>query len=236
MRTAVALVLLAGPAFAQSGPTTFSLPAGCTAFVTVQNKSCEVEHHFTCTGDAEGMQRRVSLDEQGMTYAGQIDAEAQWIASFHALAGITEMLEPDPVDRASLTELLATNLDTYDFRTLSVEVGETRYVGQDSLTGRQVAIDGVTLEETAYQITAYDGSGTEIWSAQGNEFVSRDWRMFLSGTSTITTPDDTFPMDGTPVEFIFPGEPGFLSTRPKYDCGLAISSAHTFKENAHDNL
>lgn len=236
MRVAIALVLLAGPAFAQSGPDRFSLPAGCTAFVTIQNKSCEVEHHFTCTGDAAGMKRRVSLDEQGMTYAGQIDAEAQWIVSFHALAGITEMLEPDPVDRASLTELLATNLDTYDFRTLSAEVGETRYVGQDSLTGRQITIDGVTLDETAYQITAYDGSGTEVWSSEGNEFVSRDWRMFLSGTNTITTPDETFPMDGTPVEFIFPGDPGFLSSRPKYDCGLAISSADTFKENAHDNL
>lgn len=236
MRAAVAFILLAGPAFAQSGPATFSLPAGCRAFVTIQSKSCEVEHHFTCTGDAAGMKRRVSLDEQGMTYAGQIDIQAQWIASFHALAGITEMLETDPVDPASLDELFALNLDTWDFRTLSAEVGETRYVGQDSLTGRQVTIDGVVLDETAYQITAYDGSGTEIWSAQGNEFVSPDWRMFLSGTSTITTPDETFPMDGTPVEFIFPGEPGFLSTRPKYDCGLAISSADTFKENAHDNL
>ncbi len=236
MRTALALVLLTGPALAQDGPATFSLPAGCTAFVTVQNKSCEVEHHFTCTGDAAGMQRRVSLDEQGMTYAGQIDAEAQWIASFHALAGITEMLEPDPADPASLDELFALKLDTWDFRTLSAEVGETRYVGQDSLTGRQVTIDGVVLDETAYQITAFDGAGNEIWAAQGNEYVSRTWRMFLSGISTITTPDETFPMDGTPVEFIFPGEPGFLSTRPKYDCGLAISSADTFKENAHDNL
>ncbi len=235
MRIAIALILAAGPAFAQA-PTTFSLPAGCTAYVTVQNQSCEVEHHFTCTSDAAGMKRRVSLDERGLTYVGQIDDEAQWIASFHVMAGINETLAPDPVDPASMTELLATNLDTWDFRTLSAEVGETRYVGQDSLTGRQVTIDGVTLDETAYEITAFDASGAEIWSSRGNEYVSRDWRMFLSGSSTITTPAETFSRDSTPVEFIFPGDPGFLSARPKHGCGLAISSADILKENANDHL
>lgn len=231
----MALTVIAGPAFAQ-GPATFSLPAGCTAFVTVQNTSCEVEHHFTCNNDAAGMKRRVSLDEQGLTYAGQTDDEAQWIASFHVLAGINETLAPDPVDPASLTELFATNLDTWDFRTLSAEVGETRYVGQDSLTGRQVTIDGVTLEETAYEITAFDASGAEIWSSRGNEFVSRDWRMFLSGTSTVTTAGGTTSRDNTPVEFIFPGEPGFLSASPKHGCGIAISSADILKEKANDHL
>ncbi|WP_322893114.1 MULTISPECIES: hypothetical protein [unclassified Yoonia] len=235
MRIALALILAAGPAVAQA-PATFSLPAGCTAFVTVQNQSCEVEHHFTCTGDATGMKRRVSLDEQGLTYAGQIDAEAQWIASFHPMAGISETLVPDPADPASLTELFATNRDTWDFRTLSAEVGETRYVGQDSLTGRQVTIDGVTLEETAYEITAFDASGAEIWSSRGNEFVSRDWRMFLSGTSTVTTAGGTVTSDSSPVEFISPGEPGFLSASPKHGCGLAISSADILKENANDHL
>ncbi|MFN3662802.1 hypothetical protein [Yoonia sp.] len=235
MRIALSLILAAGPAIAQ-GPSTFSLPAGCTAYVTVQSQSCEVDHHFTCSGDTDGMKRRVSLDEQGLTYVGQIDEEAQWIASFHVLAGINETLAPDPADPASLTELFASNLDTWDFRTQSAEVGETRYVGQDSLTGRQVTIDGVTLDETDYHITAYDASGTEIWSSRGNEYVSRDWRMFLSGTSTITTPGDTFTLDNAPVEFIFPGEPGFLSARPKHGCGLAISSADILKEKANDHL
>jgi hypothetical protein len=214
----------------------FSLPQGCTAYLTVQSNACEVQHHFTCEGDPAGHQRRVVLDEQGMTYLGQIDDQAQWIASFHAIAGINEALEPAPADPASLDALFATNLDTWDFRTLSPEVGETRYVGQDRLTGRQVTIDNVTLDETAYDITAYDASGTEIWRAEGNEFVSRDWRMFLSGTSTITTPGDRFTIDNRPVEFIFPDNPGFLSARPKHGCGLAISSADILKEKANDHL
>ena len=67
----------------------FGLPAGCTAYLTVQNRSCAVEHHFTCEGDADGTQRRVSLSEDGMTYMGQIDAETQWLQSYQPLNGET---------------------------------------------------------------------------------------------------------------------------------------------------
>lgn len=233
MRFAFALICLAAPASAQD---LFTLPPACDAYLTVQNASCEVEHHFTCQGDPEGEQRRVSLDEQGLTYAGVIDAEAQWISSFHALSGHSERLAPDPADPASLSGLIATGEDSYDFQTLSDEIGATRYVGRDTLTGRQITIDDVTLDETAYQITAYDPEGEVLWQSEGNEFISRNWRMFLSGTSRITTPGGSFDSDSSPVEFIYPGEPGFLSARPKHGCGVAISSADTFKENANDNL
>lgn len=233
MRHLLALICLATPAAAQD---VFSLPAGCEAYLTVQGASCQVEHHFTCQGDPDSHQRRVSLDERGLTYAGEIDAEAQWISSIHVISNHSERLAPNPVDPASFSELIATGVDTYDFETLSDEIGTTRYVGQDSLTGRQVTIDGVTLDETAYQITAYDAAGDVVWESQGNEFISRDWRMFLSGTSTVTTPNGTFETDDRPVEFIFPGEPGFLSARPKHGCGVAISSADILKEHANDNL
>ncbi|MDP5360015.1 MAG: hypothetical protein NWR52_07750, partial [Paracoccaceae bacterium] len=93
----------------------------------------------------------------------------------------------------------------------------------DTLTGRQITIDGVTLDETSYDITAFDADGNEIWSAQGNEFINRNWRMFLSGTGTVTTPNGSFERANRPVEFIYPGEPGFLSASPKHGCGVAIS-------------
>ena len=233
MKHVIALICLAAPASAQE---VFVLPTGCDAYLTVQSASCEVEHHFTCEGDPDGQQRRVSIAEQGLTYAGVIDTEAQWISSFHVLSGHSERLAPDPADPASLSELIATGEDTYDFMTRSDEIGMTHYVGRDTLTGRQITIDDVTLDETAYQITAYDPAGDVLWESEGNEFISRNWRMFLSGTSRITTPGGSFDSDGRPVEFIFPGEPGFLSAQPKHGCGVAISSADTFKENANDNL
>jgi hypothetical protein len=236
MKYAAILVCLAGPAAAQSGAPAFTMPAGCDAFLTVQSESCAVDHHFTCEGDADGHQRRVSIDEQGLTYAGETDRETQWINSFHVMSGHRERLESNPVERASLSDLIKTGVDDFDFRTLSDEIGETRYVGQDTLTGREITIDSVTLAETTYDITAFDEDGNEMWSAKGNEFISRDWRMFLSGTGVITTPNGSFDRANRPVEFIFPGEPGFLSSRPKHGCGIAISSADIFEENTHDNL
>ena len=223
MRLALALSVLAAPAVAQDAPATFSLPAGCDAFLTVQTESCQVGHHFTCQGDPEGHQRRVTLDEQGMTYVGEIDGETQWISSFHVLSGHREQLESNPVEPASLSDLIETGMDDFDFRTLSDEIGTTRYVGEDTLTGREITIDGVTLAETTYEITAFDEAGTEIWSAQGREFISRNWRMFLSGTGTVTTPEGRYERSNKPVEFIYPGEPGFLSSNPKHGCGIAIS-------------
>lgn len=223
MRIALALICLAGPAAAQDTPRTFSLPAGCNAYLTVQSESCQVSHYFQCADDTQGHQRRVTLDEGGMTYAGEIDREAQWISSFHVLSDHRERLESNPDERASLTDLIETGVDDYDFQTLSDEIGTTRYVGQDTLTGRQVTIDGVTLDETTYDITAFDAAGNEIWSAEGREFINRNWRMFLSGTGTVTSPGGSVERSNRPVEFIYPGEAGFLSSSPKHGCGIAIS-------------
>lgn len=219
--TLAAITCVTTPVAAQE---VFSLPAGCDAFLTIQGADCSVDHHFICEGDPEGHKRRVSLDERGMTYLGTTDDETQWIGSFHPLSGHSERLEDTPADPANLTELLATGQDSYDFQTFSDEVGTTRYVGQDTLTGRMITIDDVTIAETEFNITAFDQNGEELWQSKGNEFVSDRWRMFLSGTSVTTTPRDTFERDGRPVEFIFPGEPGFLSANPKHGCGVMMSS------------
>ncbi|SMY09371.1 hypothetical protein [Flavimaricola marinus] len=221
MRIALALALLPGAAFAQ---VPLALPQGCDAYVTIQMASCTVSHSFTCADDPEGVQRRVDLDEEGVTYFGAIDAETQWLESTHIRSGHSERLAPDPADPASFTALLSTGVDNFDFVTLSEEVGPTRYVGGDSLTGETVQIDGVTLDRTRYSIRAIDADGTEMWASEGYEYIHRDWRMFLSGLSTFTVPDGTFEADDSPVEFIFPGEPGFLSPSPKHGCGVVMSS------------
>ncbi len=201
----------------------FSLPEGCEAYVTIQNTSCSVSHHFICDFDAEGEQRRASLDEEGLSYVGKINSEAEWVESFHLRSGHTERLMSSP-DSMSMTDLLAGDVDTWDFVTESAEIGDSRYVGYDQLTGETVVIDGVTLLGTEYALTSYDAEGNEAWSAMGREFVHPEWRMFIGGESSYTNSTDTFESDDTPVEFIFPGEAGFLSVNPKFGCGVELSS------------
>jgi hypothetical protein len=93
-------------------------------------------------------------------------------------------------------------------------------VGFDTLPGQSVVIDGVALERTTFKIEARFGDGSLSYSARGSEFIHRDWRMFFSGTGATDYGDGEGPLpyDFTPVEFIFPGEPGFADRVPKYDC------------------
>ena len=156
--------------------------------------------------------------------SGAIDAETQWLESLHIYSDHIERLEDDPADRASFTELLETGTNTYDFKTLSDEIGTTRYTGTDTLTGVTEVVDGVTLEQTEYTIRSIAEDGTEISRSAGNEWINRDWRMFISGTGTTITPEGTWDSDDSPVEFALPGETGFLSAHPKFGCGAVMSS------------
>lgn len=219
---ALLLLPLTLPAAAQE-TRSFQPPQGCEAYLTVQMASCTVSHHFRCAADPADWQRRVDIDEGGITYFGAIDGQTRWMESFHPLTGHSERLAPANPDEANFDELLATGEDSWDFTTLSDEIGPTRYVGRDRLTGETEVIDGVTLERTEFEIVAYDAEGNEIWRGAGREFISRDWRMFLAGTATYVVDGETSESDDTPVEFIFPGEPGFLSISPKHGCGAMMS-------------
>lgn len=203
----------------------FQPPAGCTAYLTVQSRDCTVSHHFTCDADPDGWQRSVEMDEGGVSYFGAIDAETQWMESNRVLLGSRETLAPDPADPASFSELVATSRDSFDFVTLSDSYGETRYVGEDRLTGQTTEIDGVTLERTAFKMRALDAGGVEIYSAEGQQFISREWGMFLGGVSTNYVGGEVEELDNTPVEFVLPGEDGFLSATPKHGCGAMMSKA-----------
>ena len=213
-------VLAAAPAAAQE----FELPQGCEGYLTIQSQSCSVSHYFRCGDDQAGEQRRATLDEEGLTYVGRISSEAEWLESFHLRSAHTERMSSASSDPMSMSELLANDIDTWNFVTESREIGDSQYVGFDRLTGESIEIDGVTLLRTEYALTAFDGNGTEIWKSEGSEFVSPEWRMFIGGTSTYITSDDRFDSDDTPVEFIFPGEPGYLSVNPKFGCGVQMSS------------
>lgn len=223
--TTATLALWAG-AMPLAAQEVFSLPESCTAYATMQKRGCTVSHLFTCEGDPAQHQRRVDLTEEGIVYLGMIDHETQWIESHHMRAGRVERLQPGPEDPASFTELVDTGLDTFDFITADDQGFSTRFVGQDRLTGVEEVIDGVTLLQTEFQVVARDpATGDELWRTFGQEYINPEWRTFVSGLSTVVTPDDSYDRDYRPVTFAFPGEDGFLAARPIYDCGALMSRA-----------
>ncbi|MCH2076742.1 MAG: hypothetical protein MK180_07615 [Rhodobacteraceae bacterium] len=196
----------------------FGLPEGCTGFVTVQYKLCQVTHHYTCEGDPEGIQHRVDLDDDGPFFVSTIDSEAQWIESLDVRSNILDTLDPAPENPASFTDLARKGRDDFNFSTTS-EVGETIiYQGRDLLTGETVIIDDVPLLRTDTYARATRPDGTLVWESRGNEYIHLDWRLFLAGQSVTRTPDGSFQDEDEPVEFHFPGDPGFLALEPEYNC------------------
>lgn len=214
-------LLIAAPAMAGS----FTPPAGCETFLTVQSKGCRVSNHFICSADPKGDQWRTDFDQEGAFFTSRVDYEAQWIESFELDPPVRQSLDPNPADPASFSDLISTGRDNYIFG-LSDDTGErTRVRGSDTLTGRTVVIDGVSLQETEFNFTETDLTGKVLRRSRGNEYISAEWRLFFSGPSEWDGGDGNYlPIDGSPLQFIFPGESGFASTQPLFDCDAVMSS------------
>lgn len=192
----------------------YAVPAQCQAYLTVQSRGCLVSHYYRCAGDAEGEQWRVDIGAEGPFFRSKIDAEAQWLISEDLIAGYTLHLDPEKPDPASLTALFANGEDRYDFSRSLNEFSVLRVQGFDRLTGARVTIDGVELEETAFEYRETGPNGGVISAARGHEYVHRDWRLFFSGR--YETEDG--PVDRSPARFDMPGDKGFLSDAAEYDC------------------
>jgi len=201
---------------------TFTAPPGCTGFLTVQSRGCTVSNHYRCEADAAGDQWSASFDQDGLFRVARIDRETQWIESYSMPSTLRQSLDPGPADPASFSELLETGTDTYDFSQTEAAT-RTRVRGLDTLTGRSVTIDGVELQETEFDFLEMSEDGTVLRKATGRQFISPEWRLFFSGIEEWDFGDGQSPVDGTPKEFVFPGEAGFFSTRPIFDCNVTSS-------------
>lgn len=219
----------ATPGLAQEAGEQFQVPEGCTAFLTVQSRSCLISHHWRCEGDPDGSHWRVTLDQEGAFYLNYTDAEFRWLRAFNLRSGARDTLVEPESDPASLSDLLETGSDTmvFSIREERAEgVFRRDYTGFDRLTGATVVIDGVELEVTEFAYQWETEAGPR--ETEGSQFVSRDWGLFFGGLETVTTPaGEVFEGNYSPVEFALPGEPGFLSTEPQYDCGDIMSGLET---------
>ncbi len=227
MRTAllIALTLSATPAVAG----TFLAPKGCTATLTVQSRGCTVSHFYTCEADPKGNQWRADFGPDGQFYQSMIDSETQWLESYEMDGSgnpvTKETLDLNPKDPASLSGLIETGIDTFDFNLTKDNGEKTHVTGFDQLTGKTAVIDGFTLRQTEYEYTQTDEAGTVLRHSKGREYISEDIRSFFSGSSDWQSEDGTWiTVEGAPISFMKPGEPGFGSTIPLFECDDQMSS------------
>ncbi|MBT0957599.1 hypothetical protein IV417_09385 [Alphaproteobacteria bacterium KMM 3653] len=213
-----AALFCAAPALAQSSLP----PKGCEAFLTVQQRSCTVSHFWRCEGAPEGTTWEAVYDEDGPSSVHTYDRDFQWLDGYFFDSGISERLyEPGP-DPISMSELLGTGRDTYDFSMVELsEDGQqiTRTKGTDEFIGRLETIDGVTLRMVYVDSETFNEEGEVIFSSHGFQYVWPEERLFFLGTDTSNNGEEAWESDSTPVDFIFPGEKNFDRLRPVYDCG-----------------
>jgi len=225
-RLALCLALLAAPmaAPARSGP--WQVPEGCEIFLTVQSRGCRVSNHYRCAADAQGDQWRADFDQEGLFFLSRINFETEWVESYETNPPTRQTLDPAPEDPASFTELVTTGHDSYRFALSRDDGRRSHVVGSDRLTGRTFTVSGVTLEETEYEFTETDTMGNVLRREHGNESISREMRLFFAGAGETDLGDGTWlPFDGSPVTLAFPGQPGFGSTRPLYECDALTADA-----------
>lgn len=201
----------------------FAPPEGCTAYLTVQHRDCRVEHHYTCTDAGTDRFREVFTDE-GPVYQSRIDAQAQWINSRELPnGGLTETLLPAR-DHASMDTLLETGTDTMDFEQRTPDGRLQRITGEDRIVDRNVVIDGEPLYRTEFVVNFLAPDGGVMGTYTGSEYVSPVHRRFFAGRGKAVFDGVETSFDRTPKEFIYPGEPGFGTLEPVYDCGVMMSA------------
>lgn len=200
----------------------FRPPAGCTLDLTVQQRSCTVAQHYRCDSDMPGDQHVVYFTRDGAVYHSRIDAETRWMESTDLVSGLSDRLVPKARDHASLSGLLRTGRDDFDFWTVSDSGERLRHIGHDELTG-QVEIDGEQLDTTRFQLRSFSETGELLIERGGTQFISREFGRFFGGVEHSTDWEgQAVDSNDTPVRFIRRGEPGFGSTRPDYDCDVQI--------------
>ena len=225
-RAATALALAAGLGLPAGAAGVFTPPEGCQGFMTVQLKSCTVGNYYRCAADPAGDSRSTYFDGEGPYFTSRIDRETRWVESFDHVSGERDVLDERSADHASFSTLLATGRDDFDFGTVTDAGQSRRYVGWDRLTGEVVRIDSVPLERTEFDVISYDAAGQPVWRRTGEQYIHRDWRLFLAGRETFeNAAGEIVPTDDTPMDFALPGEPGFMTTEPRYGCDMLMTAA-----------
>lgn len=233
-RLFLALALSVALPLPASAAGTFTPPEGCTAWMTVQARACRVSQYYKCSADAPGDQWRADFDQDGMFFVSRIDAETQWVESYDLFPTVKQTLDAAPEDPASFSALLSEGVDTFAFGLTKDDGRQSRVRGFDRLTGKSVVIDGITLQQTEFEFEEKDADGNLLRRSKGNEYIHPEWRNFFAGPSQWDGGSGEYvPIDGSPVQFVFPGEPGFGATEPLYECDAILSSLPEGEEIIH---
>ena len=205
-------------------------PEGCEAVLTVQKHGCEVTHIYQCE---QGIVKHINIDQDEFDWVSLFGPDYIELESKEEITGIGLVGMNAISDPRSLHTLLTTGRDTVAYRgefdMPGLLIGAADVSSQSRLMDEVLEIGGVTwqkaLEEIVFQVRPHLAmTGTQdIW-------IDAESGILFHGSSSHELAGKAEETDNTPVEVIYPGQPGFLSMSPIYDCG-EMMSALPFSEN-----
>jgi hypothetical protein len=216
-------------------PEEWTVPAGCKLYLTVQSKECIVSNHYRCSGDPEGYRWQADFDPKGLKLLTQTDAEAvpvriddprasrQWLldAGSTTLPTVSAVL----IERVTYPDyrMIGNNGETTQIRGFRQQVPESTEAGAPLA---DVVIDGVPLKAIMFNIDRSGVDGAVQSLHVGTEYLQSEWRLVFPGPEQRSEAGNLSAFrdgDRSPVDFIFPGEPGFGTTQPTEDCELLLT-------------
>ncbi|WP_210528405.1 hypothetical protein [Rubellimicrobium arenae] len=199
-------------------------------FLTVQYEGCKVE---TFGRNSAGIMY-VNSDESTAPYdaLGVVFSPDGDVTNAYGLSGpgINSILEDR--DPFSLSNLLVRGEDRFD-QTVALDlptygpgqpynnppVRPSRLDGFVRLDGEATMIDGRSLLTGHGESKLQYGENGPIWTTAAEVFIDQQLGIVLQGRTSQTGPTGSVVVSGgLPMDFIFPGEPGFMAEKPLIGC------------------
>jgi hypothetical protein len=220
MSVAMATLYLVRPAIAADLDLT-TLPASCVGIVTVQKRECVVETHYRCEQRGENIWRVESYDQNGLRAVEESDLNynlrqhenASGLVAFHPIEGGSSDID--------LSVLLASGAGQYS-QTLNFKMlGMTRRitdVATLTVMNETREIDRIPLVGiTASIVSGFPPPLGEVRTDQVLYYSSK-LGVVVRGESLTKSNGQTIAATEIPVRFDLPGDKGFQSEVPEYDC------------------
>ncbi len=223
-RVVLLLALTGGPALARD----VVFPRECTPFVTVQSADCTVLAAARCSGENGEILRLQVYDESGLINVEEQTLDWSLLFTASPTEGIGIFVDEGPHDELSRDSVERYGEDYFNYSVVFAVPGmgefETNLTGILISEDELVEIDGHDLDLYRFRFAATLGENGTLEVDQ-SAFGSAEFGFFLNGKGVQRFAGEETDLDSTPVVFFEPGEAGFESADPKFNCGVTDISA-----------
>lgn len=197
-------------------------PVGCEPFLTVQTLACEVDIYLRCE-TADGREVRVqNYGAEGLDSIEALDGDGSLKFSIDPAGQSGIVVRTGPAEPLSRKAMLKDGVSRFvypvDFYYRGPDPEPAELTGEFRMTGQEVEIDGHVLKLLENRMTvALAPPRGPIETIQVG-YYSPEFDVVMEGSGSLRVGDAVQQVRNGPAAFFGPGESGFLSVAPMFNC------------------